>query len=686
MSILRNLLDRTKGNKNDLIAMPNCLVMALDFWINSDELLARKIALNDLAIDQAAYNGDDAEVSALEYKADLWRYAFKQSKKESIKRRNYIAALNTPKKIEEELERCRNGVEGTLHWFDYWAWTSDPRFPDAPALPFKLFEKQVEFIYWLEDNFFLYERPGLVEKSRDMGITWALVCFALKHWRFKPRFEFLVGSRNENEVDAKGHMDTIIEKARHVLRFLPNFLLPEGFDLDKHTPFLSVNNPENGNFIVGKPSSPDFGRSGRYTGAAIDEFASFPEGGYAAHTALSQSTRVRIFISTPKGKYNKFYDLRFNSKIAIFTFHWKDHPWKDERWYNAERRTMSAAEAAQELDLDYEASNGFLVLPDWNPLYHVISWSEFVAFYGHRALDERGNPRIPENWLLGNHQDKGYTEEHRCVNTWAARPAYGDPLHDCVFLYREYVTPVNQSPSVTAQAIVAMEKPYNEAKRMRDRKLSHEASGELLTYEEYGLNYEKWETDTTNGISQLRDYMAIRPNVEHPFRAYLKDENGNQVVKGAPRLFVICENEDGMPKYEAKNKKWRLPDPIPGSNFSRARLEAAVWHYPPEEAGKPARIQRPASGFDDAMATWRSIGLCLPPVASNDKLKEAQEIENRLPKNLRRNQSNFDLLDPESKAMWILTRQYEISEKRQELESEVSKHWRKALYKRNQSL
>lgn len=54
-----------------------------------------------------------------------------------------------------------------------WGMTFDPRNPERglPAMiPFVLFERQVQFVKWLMAMWRSGER-GLVEKSRDMGVT-----------------------------------------------------------------------------------------------------------------------------------------------------------------------------------------------------------------------------------------------------------------------------------------------------------------------------------------------------------------------------------------------------------------------------------------------------------------------------------------------------------------------------------
>src|SRR5690606_24897090 len=62
-----------------------------------------------------------------------------------------------------------------------WGMTYDPRNVERglPAsFPFLLFPKQEDWIYWFLD-LWKSQRPGLVEKSREMGLSWLTVGLAV---------------------------------------------------------------------------------------------------------------------------------------------------------------------------------------------------------------------------------------------------------------------------------------------------------------------------------------------------------------------------------------------------------------------------------------------------------------------------------------------------------------------------
>ncbi len=619
--------------------------------------------------------GLEDDMLAVEYERDLVIWTLDDAEAEAKRRIELIKSLDSPAKIQEEIDLCSAGAEGTIRFINNWCWTHDPRMP-VTTLPFRLFPKQEEYILWLEKQVFRYQQPGLVEKSRDMGVSWLTLAFILKNWRLRDRFDTLVGSKSEDFVDRKGREDTLMEKIRFMIRYLPNWLLPAGFDPDKHMPWMNIFNPETGSFIAGESANENFGRQGRYSFLFIDEFPVFPEGGFAAYTACSQSAKARLFVGTPKGKMNKFAKLRFESRIRVFGFHWKNHPRKDERWYKTEARSMTSAEIGQELDMDYEASQAGLVFGEFEPLYSVITWSEFALFYGIKALDANGRPQIPLDWLVMAVQDVGMSKDHRNVTTWAARPAAGYKLSDSVFLYRQYMSGIGDSTNKIGAVIKEWETPNKEAARMVARKISHDGKSEKVAYEEIGLDFELVEPDYCAGIAQGKNYMeVIDRDKENPFRSYLK-VNGRPLM-GRSRWYVIVEDKQGMPKWDKSLNRYILPEPENDAGFARARQEVGVYHIPESEIGKPVRLQRPHKAFDDAMDTWRYLAQELPPIASRSKQEELKE---RLPEGLR--EINADI-DPEKLAMLLITQKMSLAELEAEEKEEMDKansHWRKGIH------
>lgn len=278
-----------------------------------------------------------------------------------------------------------------VHWVNNWVWTYDPRL-ESPFIPMDLFPKQEEFLRWLEER----EQTGtdgLGEKTRDMGFTWLCVIFLVHRWLFREGFKGSVGSRKELLVDRLGDPDSILEKARMLLRRLPLWMMPSGFDWSRDDNFCKLMNPANGSTITGEAGD-QIGRGGRSSIYFLDE-AAYIERPERVEAALSANTNVRIYVSTPNGMGNPFYAKRTSGKISVFMMSWRDDPrknhWQIVResdnavidsgpggtepgdvpngcrlaypWYAEMEDKLDPVTLAQEVDIDYAASIEGIAIP-----------------------------------------------------------------------------------------------------------------------------------------------------------------------------------------------------------------------------------------------------------------------------------------------------------------------------------
>lgn len=246
-----------------------------------------------------------------------------------------------------------------------WGVTVDPRNADIGLpvqVPFILFPKQAEFIEWLVARWKGRE-DGLVEKSRDMGLSWLCVAGAVTLWLFYPQIIIGFGSRKEEYVDRIGDPKSLFWKARAFIDGLPVEFRPEGWDATKHAPFMRILNPENGAAIVGEAGD-NIGRGNR-TALYFKDESAFYERPDAIDAALSQTSNCKIDVSTPNGSGNPFYRKRHGGKLKVFVFDWRDDPRKDEAWYRKQCETLEPHVVAQEIDRNYEASvvNAFVPGP-----------------------------------------------------------------------------------------------------------------------------------------------------------------------------------------------------------------------------------------------------------------------------------------------------------------------------------
>lgn len=315
----------------------------------------------------------------------------------------------------EILGRCKEDI---LFFFNTFLWTQDPRKRPAD-LPFVTYSYEDEYIKWLCEHI-EKGKDCFTEKSRDMGISWSICGVVLWYWMFRDGFLAHLGSKKEDDVDRSGDIRSLFEKLRYCVRELPDWLRPYQFDWKKHSMFMRLINPMNNNAITGESSNRDFGRAGRYSLIILDEFAAM-EYAEEAWTATGDSSPCRIVCGTPKGTGNKFWQLRYKSKIDIFTAHWTMHPekskgcvdkktnteisspdafnlWKSggdvsSPWYEAEKNRRLTAEKqskidiAQELDIDYIASGDPFF--DVQSLNRQAEWTEtenWIDFGGKRQV------------------------------------------------------------------------------------------------------------------------------------------------------------------------------------------------------------------------------------------------------------------------------------------------------------
>jgi len=268
-----------------------------------------------------------------------------------------------------------------IFFINTFCWTKDPRPGQIDKIiPFFCYEFQENLIL----NVIQHIKDGrdlLIEKSRDMGVTWCLLYTFLWFWLFQNGYDFLLGSQTQKDVDEYGDPKSLFERLRINLRLMPNWLLPRKYASNQ----MRIINHINNSTIVGEANTGNFSRQGRFSAIMFDEFASWGESreknsDAQAWMAAGDASPCRLVISSAKGKNNKFYRLRsqVDQEIDIIRLHWKLHPYKDDEWYEGEKKRRSPAELAQEVDIDYAASVVARAAENWNQNIHVIKQSDFI--------------------------------------------------------------------------------------------------------------------------------------------------------------------------------------------------------------------------------------------------------------------------------------------------------------------
>ena len=313
-------------------------------------------------------------------------------------------------------EMCRRDV---CFFIDYFCYTYDPRRDGQTTIPMVLFPKQKEYLIWIANRRHKREH-GIVEKSRDMGLSWLNMQYGVWGWLFEDGVKFTYGSRKRDYVDQRGNMDSLFEKARFTISRLPDWMIPKHIDKQ-----LVLLNKDNGALITGEASS-EAGRGGRSSAYFLDE-AAFVESAEKVDSAISQNTETVISGSTPNGVANLFYRKRFSGKYPVFTFNYTDHPAKDEAWLEEQKAKLEEVVVAREILIDYFASRERVLFPHkWMEAaidFYAPGGGKRVA--GLDVADEGGYSncfafrqnnelRFVESWKLGTTTETAQRARNLC--------------------------------------------------------------------------------------------------------------------------------------------------------------------------------------------------------------------------------------------------------------------------------
>ncbi|MCP5375233.1 MAG: hypothetical protein H6743_03965 [Rickettsiaceae bacterium] len=294
------------------------------------------------------------------------------------------------------LKLCENDF---TYFANNFVWIQNPRSEEArnKDIPFLLWDYQEqsakEIIKAIIEG---YDLP--IEKSRDMGLSWLLVTILVWGWHFH-QWESLVGSQKAENVDTRGNIKSLLEKARFISEKLPDWMLPP-LIRGVHDKSMILIHPTHHASITGESNNPNFARSDRRKVILFDEFSSWQLTDRQAWTSASSTSRCRIPLSTPnsRGTNCYFYQIvnsAYKKELPVLRLHWTLHPDYSEGlyynelgeprspWYDNEcKRATTPEEVSQELDINYEAAMTGKVFPNFS---YDVNVDEEVAY----------NPNLP---------------------------------------------------------------------------------------------------------------------------------------------------------------------------------------------------------------------------------------------------------------------------------------------------
>lgn len=262
---------------------------------------------------------------------------------------------------------------------------------------------------------------------------------------------------------------------------------------------------------------------------------------------------------------------------------------------------------------DFSAIEEGRVIPEYDESVHVITWSQFEAVYGVRA--------VPKHWLREVGHDIGYTEGHQSAWTWICTSAANSRLPAKRFRYRGLTftgVGVDEMAETVKRTMAEKGETFAMVTRWR---MSHEKLGERKTYQvKYKMPFQPCKKGKTDGLTQWSHYLRVDRTIPHPFHADEKLASGLYRL-GCPGWFdVVADSQLVTPKDDA--------------GLATHRRQTRDWRYAPDRLGIVGISQTlPFKADEDTCDATRMVTAEWGPQIA--ALTKAEKIEAELPVGLR---------------------------------------------------
>lgn len=269
-----------------------------------------------------------------------------------------------------EYARC---ATDKIYWCNQYVWTINTAKKPS-IVPFILYDYQLEFIAELDKFIDIF-----IEKSRQMGISWTVMMWELHNVCYTRGFSALNISKKGDDVQDKGNtFHALMGRLNFMWERLPQFLRPRIVN-----PMFTFMVPSMNSVIKGDTANENAGRDTNFKFIFVDE---------AAHIkifdkmwkAMRQSSDAICINSTPPKEIvnNKYVEIKDkkNSGFKKMRFHWKQHPEKDQDWFNKKTASMEEADIAQELEIGYDKAQTNRSYPEYNENVHLTGSK---IYYNH---------------------------------------------------------------------------------------------------------------------------------------------------------------------------------------------------------------------------------------------------------------------------------------------------------------
>jgi hypothetical protein len=260
---------------------------------------------------------------------------------------------------KELRERCRVDL---FYWMNVFCWAWEPRLPaKLPAITSSLQDLVIPRI-----DGSIGKRHVVVEKSRDMRITWSVLFVLCNRWQFWENQSFAIASRAHEFVDKPGSPGTLFWKLDFILKNQPEWLLPEDWHRSKN----QLNNFSMASDFTGYATTKDLARSDRRLAIFLDEYGAFDYAeGHGAYASCVQATKTVLMVSTHQGTVGAFADVvkrakKFPHRFELISMPWWQDPdkavgleWREGKrwspwWQEMKDNSINESKFLEEVEMD----------------------------------------------------------------------------------------------------------------------------------------------------------------------------------------------------------------------------------------------------------------------------------------------------------------------------------------------
>jgi hypothetical protein len=286
-------------------------------------------------------------------------------------------------------------------------------FGNDPRLARYGMQTRVPMMHWPKQRLLYHAvlegRRLAVDASRDTGKTFVpceAICYQLIT---KPGTSWGIGSKTGADV-YDGTIDSVGGKIEWLLRNMPRSITGE-WKVTSSPYFKLV--MENGNFVVGRKTTPGAWHGPRKTGIMLDEVARIPRLG-AVMRGVDGATDCPVLVTTPNGPIGYWADLIHGRGPAIveagperdptgayehIRMLFSDDPRKGPEWEEAKKLLMTLAAWMEQYKCSYKLFGEGIIWPEFKEDYHVLddgTWREVVEGlrYGGYEIYEIWDPGV----------------------------------------------------------------------------------------------------------------------------------------------------------------------------------------------------------------------------------------------------------------------------------------------------